>query len=213
MVPAISNAKANLTTVSNHEPAPAVVNHNTPRVLAKPIILFRSPEAPKAARSVVRVIHLVETPKPKKAVVKRTVQKKSASVVKKSTQTRVVVRAGRGPSASSNWGTPGQCTWGALNKWHRATGWYLGGFHGNAYTWNERARAAGHSVGYTPRARSVVVFEPGVAGSSSVGHVAWVTSVSGSSITIVEMNAMAGPFNYNTRTLKHRSGMSYIYAP
>ena len=61
--------------------------------------------------------------------------------------------------------------------------------------------------------RSIVVMEPGVYGSSSAGHVGWVTSVSGGQITIVEMNALAGPFNYNTRTLSDGPGMRYIYAP
>jgi len=58
-----------------------------------------------------------------------------------------------------------------------------------------------------------VVMQPGVHGSSSVGHVAWVTRVSGNKVTIIEMNALAGPYNYNTRTVTHQSGMKYIYAP
>ncbi len=56
--------------------------------------------------------------------------------------------------------------------------------------------------------------QPGVHGSSSyAGHVAWVTSVSGNSVTIIEMNALAGAYRYNTRTLTNMGGMQYIYAP
>jgi surface antigen len=55
--------------------------------------------------------------------------------------------------------------------------------------------------------------QPGVHGSSSAGHVAWVTSVSGGKVSIIEMNALAGEGRYNTRTLSHTSGMKYILAP
>ena len=55
--------------------------------------------------------------------------------------------------------------------------------------------------------------QPGVHGSSSAGHVGWVTAVNGNQVTIVEMNALAGAYNYNTRTLTDSRGMQYIYAP
>ena len=123
------------------------------------------------------------------------------------------------PSASSgmrsdhNWATAGQCTWGALNKWYQSEGYYPGGWTGNAMEWASGAASAGYTVSGTPRTRSIVVMQPGVHGSSSVGHVAWVTAVNGNEVTIIEMNAMAGPYNYNTRTLTDISGMKYIYAP
>ncbi len=65
----------------------------------------------------------------------------------------------------------------------------------------------------TPRARSVVVLQPGVHGSSSAGHVAWVTAVNGNQVTVYEMNALAGEGRYNTRTFTHVAGMKYILAP
>jgi surface antigen len=118
-----------------------------------------------------------------------------------------------GRTSSYNWATAGQCTWGALNKWYQSEGYYPGGFTGNAMTWGYGAANAGYTVTSTPRTRSVLVMQPGVHGSSSVGHVAWVTGVSGNQVTIIEMNALAGPYNYNTRTLTHTGGMQYIYAP
>ena len=121
--------------------------------------------------------------------------------------------ASSGVRASSNWATPGQCTWGALNKWYQSEGYYPGGWTGNAMAWASGAAAAGYTVTGTPRTRSILVMQPGVHGSSSVGHVAWVTAVNGNEVTIIEMNALAGAYNYNTRTLTDGPGMKYIYAP
>jgi len=124
-----------------------------------------------------------------------------------------VPSASSGMRASSNWATPGQCTWGALNKWYQSEGYYPGGWTGNAMEWASGAASAGYTVSGTPRTRSIVVMQPGVNGSGSVGHVAWVTAVNGDQVTIIEMNAMAGPYNYNTRTVTDKAGMKYIYAP
>lgn len=130
------------------------------------------------------------------------------------TATTTSTRGGMwGTTSSYNWASAGQCTWGAQNMFYRATGTYLGGFYGNASTWAYRAAGAGWTVTSAPRARAVLVMQPGVHGSSSAGHVAWVTSVSGNKVTIVEMNALAGPYRYNTRTLTHTGGMRYILAP
>lgn len=195
-------------------------------VVPKPTLLIVKPlQARKAKKPVAIVDYVVlekrkaaaaaksEVERPRTVTSKRSTVTKTRAIAKKTTSKTTSYRASSGPHASYNWATPGQCTWGALQKWKNYTGWYLGGFTGNAQTWNTRAAAAGHSVGTTPRAHSVVVFEAGVAGASSVGHVAWVTSVSGSKVTFIEMNGMAGPYNYNTRTTTHQGGMSYIYAP
>ena len=112
-----------------------------------------------------------------------------------------------------NWATEGQCTWGALAKWHASEGYYPGGWTGNAMEWASGAANAGYTVTGTPRTRSILVMQPGVHGSSGVGHVAWVTGVNGNEVTIIEMNALAGAYNYNTRTLTDGPGMRYIYAP
>ena len=132
---------------------------------------------------------------------------------RKSSSNGSVPSASSGMRASSNWATPGQCTWGALNKWYQSEGYYPGGWTGNAMEWAWGAANAGYTVSGTPRTRSILVMQPGVHGSSSVGHVAWVTAVNGNEVTIIEMNALAGAYNYNTRTLTDISGMKYIYAP
>jgi surface antigen len=131
----------------------------------------------------------------------------------KSSSNSSVPGASSGTRSSYNWATQGQCTWGALNKWYQSEGYYPGGWTGNALVWDTGARAAGYTVTTTPRTRSIVVMEPGVHGASSAGHVAWVTAVNGNEVTIIEMNALAGPYNYNTRTVTNISGMHYIYAP
>ncbi|TQM54568.1 CHAP domain-containing protein [Humibacillus xanthopallidus] len=137
----------------------------------------------------------------------------SSTSATKSTTNTSTPSASSGTRASRNWATAGQCTWGALAKWYQSEGYYPGGWTGNAMVWDTGAAAAGYTVSGTPRTRSILVMEPGVHGSSSVGHVAWVTRVSGNQVTIIEMNALAGPYNYNTRTLTDGPGMKYIYAP
>jgi surface antigen len=121
--------------------------------------------------------------------------------------------ASAGMKSSHNWATAGQCTWGALAQWYQSEGYYPGGWTGNAMAWASGARSAGYTVSSTPRTRSIIVMQPGVAGSSSVGHVAWVTAVNGSQVTFIEMNGTAGPYNYDTRTVTLSGGMSFIYAP
>lgn len=140
----------------------------------------------------------------------RTASRTSVTTVTKSTTNTY---ATSGKRSSYNWATQGQCTWGALAKWKASEGYYPGGWTGNAMVWDTGAASAGYTVSGTPRTRSILVMEPGVHGSSSVGHVAWVTGVSGDQVTIIEMNALAGPYNYNTRTLTDGPGMKYIYAP
>jgi len=129
----------------------------------------------------------------------------------KSSSNGYVGGASAGMRSAYNWATAGQCTWGALDQWHKAFGYYPGGWTGNAEAWASGARSAGYTVGSTPRTQSIIVMQPGVAGSSSVGHVAWVTAVNGSQITILEMNGTAGPYNYDTRTVTLSGGMSFIY--
>ena len=137
---------------------------------------------------------------------------KTTSSAKVSVNTSVP-SASSGMRSSHNWATAGQCTWGALAQWYKSEGYYPGGWTGNAMVWDTGAASAGYTVSGTPRTRSILVMEPGVHGSSSVGHVAWVTGVSGNQVTIIEMNALAGAYNYNTRTLTDGPGMKYIYAP
>ena len=82
-----------------------------------------------------------------------------------------------GMAQGVNPGTQGQCTWGAAQKWFEASGSYPA-LTGNAMSWSDSAMAAGWTVVDDAQDRSIVVFQPGVAGAGDVGHVAWVDSVS-----------------------------------
>lgn len=131
-----------------------------------------------------------------------------------------VADAGRatGRTRGVNPGTEGQCTWGAAQKWFEASGSYPALF-GDALSWNDAATAAGWTVTDDAQDRSIVVFEPGVAGAGSVGHVAWVDSVSqradGRWIHVTEMNNsyLGGVGIFNDRDIMDVPGMSYILLP
>jgi surface antigen len=131
-----------------------------------------------------------------------------------------VADAGRatGRTQGANPGAAGQCTWGAAQKWFEASGSYPA-LSGNALAWRDSAAAAGWTVVDDPRDRSIVVFQPGVAGASSIGHVAWVDSVSqrpdGRWIHVTEMNNtyLGGAGIFNERDVKDVPGMSYILLP
>jgi surface antigen len=171
--------------------------------------------APKLIEDVVVAKQRADALAARKAAAERASRTLSRSTLTNSTATTktTVNKATVGQRSSYNWASAGQCTWGALNKWYQSEGYYPGGWTGNAMDWGWGAANAGYTVSGTPRTRSILVMQPGVHGSSSVGHVAWVTAVNGDQVTIVEMNALAGAYNYNTRTLTDISGMKYIYAP
>jgi surface antigen len=187
--------------------APAVQQAIAQKTVAKPRVIeditvkqARAAAARKAAAA-----------RASRDLTRRTLTTSTSST--KSSSNTSVPRASSGIRSSHNWATPGQCTWGALNKWYASEGYYPGGWTGNALTWASGAASAGYTVSGTPRTRSIIVMQPGVYGSSSAGHVGWVTRVSGSQVTFIEMNALAGPYNYNTRTITDISGIRYIYAP
>lgn len=135
-------------------------------------------------------------------------------------QADAATAAGRttGRTQTANPGAPGQCTWGAAQKWFEASGSYPA-MLGNAMSWGESGAAAGWTVVNDARERSLVVFQPGVAGAGPVGHVAWVDSVTqrpdGRWIRITEMNntALGGPGIFNGRDVKEIPGMSYVLLP
>jgi surface antigen len=119
-----------------------------------------------------------------------------------------------GRTQAINPGTPGQCTWGVAEKWFEATGSYPA-MRGNALEWTNTAAAAGYTVVDTPQDRSIVVFQPGVAGAGGYGHVAWVDSVSpgGQFIHVTEMNGLAGEGLWNDRDIQNVPGMAYVLLP
>jgi surface antigen len=121
-----------------------------------------------------------------------------------------------GATRTYNAGVAGQCTWGAYYQWYVREGSYPA-LTGNADAWGSSARAAGWTVVDVAQANSIVVFQPGIQGASSLGHVAWVTSVSqrsdGLYVTFLEMNGPAGPYKWDYRTVKDVAGMQYVLAP
>ena len=122
-----------------------------------------------------------------------------------------------GLTTSGNQGVQGQCTWFADYEFHAYSGlwpnfvWTVD--NGNAEYWAQNAAHNGWTVTATPSVDSVAVFQPGQNGAGSVGHVAWVTSVSGGSITIYEMNGTLGPYQEDYRTIVPAAGVRYILAP
>jgi peptidoglycan hydrolase CwlO-like protein len=99
----------------------------------------------------------------------------------------------------------GQCTWYVKSYF----GSRVGDFWGNGGQWGASAAADGYRVDSSPAPGTVAVFGPGVAGASGYGHVAVVVAVSGSSITIKEMN-YAGISGVNTRTIS-AAGLQFIH--
>jgi surface antigen len=116
----------------------------------------------------------------------------------------------------------GYCTWGAQEQIHAHTGYYVTALTGNAENWASQAQAAGWTVVSDARPHSIAVFSSSLVGG--VGHVAWVDVVSGDNITITEMNTgygataangyrTTGFHEFDTRTVGHVPGMSYILIP
>ena len=201
--PAVAESHA-LTSIG-YATAPEKAATAKPIVIKDVVVEKKRQEAARKAR---------EAAEARREAAQRASRDATRSTLTSSTYTaKSTVNGSSGRKSAYNWATAGQCTWGALNKWYQSEGYYPGGWTGNAMTWGYGAANAGYTVTSTPRTRSIVVLQPGVHGSSSVGHVAWVIGVNGNEITMVEMNALAGPYNYNTRTVTHVGGMQYIYAP
>jgi len=120
-----------------------------------------------------------------------------------------------GVTRASNTGAPGNCTWGAYDKWFRASGGrFYPALSGNAKDWANSARAIGWTVVADAQPRSIVVFQPGIYGAHATqGHVAWVDAVNGTNVTITEMNGAAGFNAWSSRTIRDVPGMSYILLP
>lgn len=123
----------------------------------------------------------------------------------------------KGATVTSIAGVPwGECTWGALQEWKKATG-YFPATAGNAHNWDNYMPSRGWRISRVPAVRSFVIFE---ASSShpTYGHVGWVTGVrhvgSGQfDVTMIEMNYGAGLGFSRTSTFRHKKGThDYILA-
>jgi len=94
----------------------------------------------------------------------------------------------------------GYCTWYVAQKRYVPWG-------GNAGTWLYHAKSAGYATGRTPRPGAIMVTS-----ESWWGHVAIVEKVSGSTITVSEMNYKAwGKKSFRTVDIHNRVIKGYIY--
>ena len=94
----------------------------------------------------------------------------------------------------------GYCTWYVAQRRYVPWG-------GNAGTWLYHAKAAGYATGRTPRSGAIMVTS-----ESWWGHVAIVEKVSGSTITVSEMNYRAwGKKDYRQVDIYDRVIKGYIY--
>ncbi len=124
----------------------------------------------------------------------------------------------KGRTTTRNLAPWGQCTYGALNRWRQAVGYYPL-TSGNAADWDNSMASYGWFVSSVPHLRAFVIFERGVYGASSrYGHVGYVTGVryvgSGQfDVTYVEMNYGAGIGKERTWKRRHVQGkMEYVVA-
>lgn len=104
----------------------------------------------------------------------------------------------------------GWCTSGAALLAHD----YVGGL-GYAANWTRNAAARGMATGYTPRAGATVVFQPGVQGASSGGHVGHVVAVYSNGWFLVAETAFwwnGGGYGRISYRYAHAGyGVSFIY--
>lgn len=133
-----------------------------------------------------------------------------------STSSRVSI----GKTLSYDEGDAGNCTWWAIHEFQLYSGMYPNfsdpANSGDAQYWAINAAYNGWTVSSTPRVDSIAVFPEGANGAGSYGHVAWVTAVSGSRITVSEMNfgGLNALGKVDTRTIGvPASTVRYILAP
>jgi surface antigen len=116
----------------------------------------------------------------------------------------------------------GYCTWGAQEQIHDHTGYYVRALTGNADDWARQAQAGGWTVVGDAQPHSIAVYPSALVGG--VGHVAWVDSVRGRNMTIIDMNdgvgataangfRTSGFHQFGTHTVPAGPGISYILIP
>ena len=120
---------------------------------------------------------------------------------------------GQAANSAGNTYSWGQCTWFAKNR----ASW-AGNYWGNGGNWDSSARSQGFAVDNTPAAGSLVVFHPGqsVGGQwtadGSAGHVAYVESVRGNTITISQGGmGFPDPSGPNYQTISNANQYTYIH--
>lgn len=183
--------------------APTETVQTQPRTEIKPSNLTATSSATTVAKTTATATNEPKVTQP--SVVTKAVEAPKAVV---SSTPRAVSKPVVRSYDSSNTYPMGQCTWGA-----KSMASWVGNYWGNANQWGASARAAGYSVGTTPRVGAVAVWPYDGGG---YGHVAVVTSVANnSSIQVMESN-YAGNMsigNYRGSFNPSASGSVYYIYP
>lgn len=194
-------AEAQAAAQVESAPAPTETVQTQPRTEIKPSNLTATSSATTVAKTTATNEPKVAQP----SVVTKAVEAPKAVV---SSTPRAVSKPVVRSYDSSNTYPMGQCTWGA-----KSMASWVGNYWGNANQWGASARAAGYSVGTTPRVGAVAVWPYDGGG---YGHVAVVTSVANnSSIQVMESN-YAGNMsigNYRGSFNPSASGSVYYIYP
>ncbi|HEO1956063.1 TPA: CHAP domain-containing protein [Streptococcus agalactiae] len=208
---AVAEAKAQAESVAKAQEAaqvesataPTETVQTQPRTEIKPSNLTATSSATTVAKTTATATNEPKVTQP--SVVTKAVEAPKAVV---SSTPRAVSKPVVRSYDSSNTYPMGQCTWGA-----KSMASWVGNYWGNANQWGASARAAGYSVGTTPRVGAVAVWPYDGGG---YGHVAVVTSVANnSSIQVMESN-YAGNMsigNYRGSFNPSASGSVYYIYP
>lgn len=198
-----SVAKAQAAAQVESATAPTETVQTQPRTEIKPSNLTATSSATTVAKTTATATNEPKVTQP--SVVTKAVEAPKAVV---SSTPRAVSEPVVRSYDSSNTYPMGQCTWGA-----KSMASWVGNYWGNANQWGASARAAGYSVGTTPRVGAVAVWPYDGGG---YGHVAVVTSVANnSSIQVMESN-YAGNMsigNYRGSFNPSASGSVYYIYP
>lgn len=198
-----SVAKAQAAAQVESATAPTETVQTQPRTEIKPSNLTATSSATTVAKTTATATNDPKVTQP--SVVTKAVEAPKAVV---SSTPRAVSKPVVRSYDSSNTYPMGQCTWGA-----KSMASWVGNYWGNANQWGASARAAGYSVGTTPRVGAVAVWPYDGGG---YGHVAVVTSVANnSSIQVMESN-YAGNMsigNYRGSFNPSASGSVYYIYP
>ncbi|HEO8649881.1 TPA: CHAP domain-containing protein [Streptococcus agalactiae] len=198
-----SVAKAQAAAQVESATAPTETVQTQPRTEIKPSNLTATSSATTVAKTTATATN--EPKVTQLSVVTKAVEAPKAVV---SSTPRAVSKPVVRSYDSSNTYPMGQCTWGA-----KSMASWVGNYWGNANQWGASARAAGYSVGTTPRVGAVAVWPYDGGG---YGHVAVVTSVANnSSIQVMESN-YAGNMsigNYRGSFNPSASGSVYYIYP
>ncbi|HEO4441151.1 TPA: peptidoglycan hydrolase PcsB [Streptococcus agalactiae] len=200
-----SVAKAQAAAQVESATAPTETVQTQPRTEIKPSNLTATSSATTVAKTTATATATNEPKVTQPSVVTKAVEAPKAVV---SSTPRAVSKPVVRSYDSSNTYPMGQCTWGA-----KSMASWVGNYWGNANQWGASARAAGYSVGTTPRVGAVAVWPYDGGG---YGHVAVVTSVANnSSIQVMESN-YAGNMsigNYRGSFNPSASGSVYYIYP